>query len=377
MYFVEKTKGINYWKQFDYTIFIIILLISSFGLLVLSSATKTMPYGSTIMLKQVIGMILGIAIALIISTIDYSDLKTLGILYYLFCILLLVAVLFIGTGDKLGNRNWINLGFVNIQPSELSKVAFIIIAALFLERIKEGNSDRKNILKLIFYSMLPIALVIAEKDFGTTMVFVFIFFVMLFICGLPYKLILIILSVCTASLPFIWKFVLNDIRRKRILVFLNPDLEPLGAGMNVIRSKLAVGSGQIFGKGLFNGLQTQTGGVPVRESDFIFSVIGEELGFIGCMIIVILFFSLLIRFIYVAKNSRDSFGAFLVVGVTSMYAFHIIENIGMSIGLLPVTGIPLPFVSAGPTSIITNYLAAGIILSVSIRRKKAIFNSSD
>ncbi|MDF2524014.1 MAG: rod shape-determining protein RodA [Clostridiales bacterium] len=377
MYFVEKTKGINFWKQFDYTIFILVLLITSFGLIVLSSATKTMPSGNSIMLKQIIGIVLGIAVALIINTIDYNDLKTLGILYYIFCIFLLIAVLFIGTGDKLGNKNWINLGPINVQPSELTKVAFIIIISLFLERIKEGTSDQKNVLKLVIYAMLPILLVIAEKDVGTTMVFVFIFFVMLFICGLPYKLIFTLLSVCTASLPFIWKFALNDVRRKRILVFLNPDLEPLGAGMNVIRSKLAVGSGQIFGKGLFNGLQTQTGGVPVRESDFIFSVIGEELGFIGCIIIVLLFFSLLIRFIYVAKNSRDSFGGFLVIGVTAMFAFHIIENIGMSIGLLPVTGIPLPFVSAGSTSLVTNYIAVGIILSVSMRRKKAIFNSTE
>lgn len=377
MYFVEKTKGINFWKQFDYTIFITVLLISGFGLIVLSSATKTMSAGDSIMMKQVIGLVLGITAALIVCTIDYSDFKTLGILYYLFCILLLVAVLFIGTGDKLGNRNWINLGPINIQPSELTKIAFIIIVSLFLERIKDGNSDLKNILKLVFYALLPIALVVAEKDFGTTMVFVFIFFVMLFICGLPYKLILILLSICTASLPLIWQFVLNDVRRKRILVFLNPDLEPLGAGMNVIRSKLAIGSGQIFGKGLYDGLQTQTGGVPVRESDFIFSVIGEELGFIGCMAVVILFFLLLVRSIYVARNSRDSFGAFLVVGVSAMFAFHIIENIGMSIGLLPVTGIPLPFISAGSSSIVTNYLAVGVILSVSMRRKKAIFNSSE
>ncbi|MFZ5985961.1 MAG: FtsW/RodA/SpoVE family cell cycle protein, partial [Bacillota bacterium] len=172
-----------------------------------------------------------------------------------------------------------------------------------------------------------------------------------------------------------WFFVLNEKRKDRIRVFFNPELDPLGSGWNVIRSKMAIGSGQIFGKGLFKGIQTQNSSVPVKESDFIFSVVGEELGFVGAVIILVLVFFILMRCVYIAKNARDSYGSFLVTGVTSFLAIHFIENIGMSIGLLPVTGIPLPFVSAGGSSMLTNYIAMGIVLSVSMRRQRVIFNT--
>lgn len=251
----------------------------------------------------------------------------------------------------------------------------MIIISIFLERISEDKTKKTNVLKLIIYSMLPIALVIIQKDFGTTMVFMFIFFVMLFIYGIKYKYILISFWVCLMTTPFFWFFILNEKRKDRIRFFLNPELDPLGAGFNVSRSKMAIGSGQIYGKELFRGIQTQNSSVPVNESDFIFSVIGEELGFIRCVIIISLIFFILLRCLYIAKGSRDLYGSFMVIGVSSMFAIHYIENIGMSIGLLPVTGIPMPFVSAGGSAMITNYLAIGLVMSVSMRRKKVIFNS--
>jgi rod shape determining protein RodA len=227
------------------------------------------------------------------------------------------------------------------------------------------------------YSAIPMALVVAEKDFGTVLVYMFMFFVLIFICGLPYKYIITMLGTFILSTPLIWFFVLNDKRRNRILVFLDPELDPLGAGFNVIRSKMAIGSGQVYGKGIFKGIQAQNGTVPVSESDFIFSVVGEELGFIGAVIIILLFCFILIRCIYIAKNARDSYGMFVIVGITSMWAFHAIENIGLSIGVLPCTGIPLPFVSTGGSYMLTSFIAVGIVLSISMRRKKEIFNSSD
>lgn len=380
MYSVEKTRGMNFWKQFDYPIFITVLILSIIGIIVIISATKVMPNGvdgSRIPLVQAIGLVLGIIGALIICALDYNDLKTLGIVFYLGCIGLLVAVLFMGHGENLGSRSWLKVGPLSVQPSEFAKVAFIIIVSIYLEKIWEGSRDILNILKLLVFAAAPIVLIFAQHDFGTTMVFVFILFIMVFISGIPYKYIMILATTFFMSLPFIWLFALNDKRKDRIRVFFDPELDPLGSGMNVIRSKIAIGSGQIFGKGLFNGLQTQTAGVPVKESDFIFSVVGEELGFVGCMIIISLLFFLLIRSIYIARSARDSYGTFLVVGATAMFAFHTIENIGMTIGLLPVTGLPLPFISQGVSSMLTNYLAVGIILSVSMRRKKAIFNSDE
>ncbi|MCX7921316.1 MAG: rod shape-determining protein RodA [Clostridia bacterium] len=376
MYFVEKTKGINLIKRFEYPLFIAVLVLSLIGMLVLSSAVFTKQDGASIMKMQTIGLCIGIVLSLIISAIDYKDFKTLGFVFYIFSICLLILVLVIGTGDQLGSRSWFRLGGVSFQPSEIAKITFIIVISVFLERIKEGNADRKNIIKLGIYSIIPIALVVAQKDFGTTLVFIFIFFVMIFICGVPYKYILTLLGIFFASLPFVWMFVLNDKRKERILTFISPERDPQGAGFNVLRSKMAIGSGQIYGEGLFKGIQTQSGGVPVKESDFIFSVVGEELGFIGATVIIVLVFFILLRSIYIARNSRDLYGSFLVVGVISMMSFNFFENIGMSIGLLPVTGLPLPFISAGGTAMITNYIAIGIILSVSMRRKKVIFDNS-
>ena len=376
MYFIEKTRGISFTKKFDYSLFVAVIMLSAIGILVLNSATLNMKSGSRIMMVQTISLLIGIAVALIISAIDYKDFRTLGLVFYIASIILLVLVLFFGTGDNLGSRSWFKFGPISFQPSEVAKIAFIIVVSVFLERIKEGNNDLKNVIKLIVYSLIPIGLVIIQKDYGTSMVFIFIFFVMLFICGIPYKYIFALMGTFAASLPFVWFFLLNDKRKERILVFLDPERDPLDAGFNVIRSKMAIGSGQLFGKGLYQGIQTQNGGVPVRESDFIFSVIGEELGFVGGAIVITLILFLLLRCLYIAKNSRDSFGAFLVTGVVAMFAFHFIENIGMCIGLLPVTGIPLPFISSGGSAMVTNYIAIGIILSVSMRRKKTIFNSS-
>jgi rod shape determining protein RodA len=284
-------------------------------------------------------------------------------------------VLVFGTGDNLGSRSWINIKGFSFQPSELAKIAFIMVISIFLERISEGQK-KYNIIKLLAYSAFLMGLVVAQKDFGTTAVFIFMFFVMLFICKLPYKYIFMMIGGLMAAAPFMWFFVLNDERKGRIISFIFPELDPQDSGFNVLRSKYAIGSGQLTGKGLFEGVQTQNSMVPVKDSDFIFSVIGEELGFIGAAVVVFLVFFILIRCIYVAKNSRDPYGAFLTVGVAGMLAFHAFENIGMSIGILPVTGIPLPFVSKGGSALLSYYMAIGIVLSVSIRRKRVLFNNS-
>ncbi len=376
MYFVEKTKGLNIVKNFDYLLFSAVLLLSTLGFLVVRSATLTRADGGfRIAVSQLAGLVMGITLALIMSSIDYKDFKLFGSGLYIVSVILLIVVLKFGSGDELGSRSWIDLGFVTVQPSEIAKVAFIMVASIFLERILEGQG-RGNIIKLIIYSSIIIGLVVMQKDFGTSMVFVSIFLVMLFVCRVPLKY---FISMILASIPvglIMWFFVLNDKRKARIISFLYPELDPLGSGFNVLRSKYAIGSGQLWGKGLFEGIQTQNNIVPVKESDFIFSVIGEELGFIGSVVIVFLLLFILLRCIYIAKNSRDKYGAIMVVGVAGMIAVHTFENIGMSIGILPCTGIPLPFVSQGATNLVTNFMAMGIVLSVSARRKKPIFNSS-
>lgn len=383
MYFVEKTKGTNYLKQYDYPLFVAVLLLSAIGLIALRSAIGDSEVTRT-WLKQLICLCIGIVLAITISAIDYKDFKTIGIVFYIGSILLLVLVLLIGD-ERYGSKSWLPFPIINsFQPSEPAKVAFAVVVPIFLERLKEGKDIGKNVVKLLIYTMLPIGLVLLQPDVGTAIVFVFAFVVMLFVYGIPYKFFLIALGAFATSAPLLWFFIIpkKPHIRQRIMTFIFPESDLLGAGMQVYNSKMTIGSGQLFGKGLFYNIQAKSSGltssyyVPFKQTDFIFSVIGEEVGFVGTMIVVALVFFILFRCIYIAMNSRDPYGTFLVICITSMLGFHFIENIGMCIGIMPVTGIPLPFVSQGNSALITNYLNVGLLLSVSMRRKKAIFNSS-
>ncbi len=391
MYYVEKTKGTDYFKQFDYPLFAAVLLLSVYGIIALRSAlgspssTDTLLPGiSNVWLKQVICLGIGIIAAIVISAIDYKDFRTLGIVLYLGSIALLVLVLIIGK-ETHGTMGWIEVPFIGgFQPSELSKVAYVVIVPLFFERLKEGKNVGKNVVKLIIYALLPIGLVLLQPDVGTAMVFVFAFVVLLFIYGIPYKYFLIAIGAFAAAAPVVWLYVLPmkrfDHIRDRILTFIFPENDLLGDGLQVYRSKVTIGSGQIFGKGIFHGLREGVTSsmfkVPENETDFIFSVIGEEMGFVGSVLFVLIVFFLLFRVIQISVSARDLYGSYMAVCVAAMLGFHFIENIGMCIGVMPVTGIPLPFVSQGNSSLIANYLNIGILLSISMRRKKTIFNSS-
>lgn len=385
MYYVEKTKGTNYLKQFDYPLLVAVLLLSFLGIAVLKSAIGV-PEITGIWLKQLICLGIGIVLAVVVSAIDYKDFKTLGIILYIFSMLLLILVLIPTIGEEhKGSRSWLPIPIIGVfQPSELAKVAFAVIVPIFLERLKEGKDIGKNVVKLLFYAMLPIGLIFMQPDIGTATVFMFAFIIMLFIYGVPYRYFLISIGVFAATVPVLWFFIIPQKFphiKHRILTFIFPELDLQGAGMQVYRSKMTIGSGQLFGKGLFNGLQTQNSSslssvlyVPEKQTDFIFTVIGEELGFIGSVAVILIIFFILFRCIYIAANSRDAYGSFIAICIASMMGFHFLENIGMCIGVTPVTGIPLPFVSQGNSALIANYLNVGILLSISMRRKKTIFN---
>lgn len=373
MYFVEKSKTTNPYKRFDYILFINVLVLSAFGLIVLSSAVKTRP---GLMKQQVLALIMGIALCLILSAIDYKDIKVLSLFIFFGTMGMMVMVLFFGT-EIAGNKNWIKIAGMSFQPSEYAKIGYIILASVFLERIKDNpEKDKYDIIKFLVYTGVAVGFVLLQKDLGTALVFAFIFFLFIYIAGIPYRYIFILCGMLALSLPFVWVYVLNDKRRDRILTFISPERDPQGGGFNVMMSKLAIGSGQLFGQGYGSGLQTQSRSVPVNESDFIFSVAGEEWGFIGGLVIILLLLLILLRIIYIAKNSSDTYGSFLTIGVAAMFGFNTIENIGMSMGLLPVTGLPLPFVSQGGHAILANYIALGLVLSVSMRRKRGSFNST-
>jgi rod shape determining protein RodA len=289
--------------------------------------------------------------------------------------LLLIAVIVLNS-NKTEHKSWIMLplGLGTFQPSEIMKIIFILTVADFLARIKEDEKKKvQNIIKLVLYSAIPIGLVFIQPDIGTGLVFVFILIIMLFIYGIPIKILLVTAASITVMVPFAWFFAMPTYMKNRILTFINPSLDPNGSGLNVARSITAVGSGRLSGQGLYQGVMTQASRVPVKESDFIFSVIGEELGFIGAVAIVLLFIVLIIRCVYVAKNAEEHFGSYIVIGISAMFAIHAMENIGMSIGLMPVTGIPLPFVSSGGTALIAYFIGIGVVFSVSLRMNRSTF----
>jgi len=214
-----------------------------------------------------------------------------------------------------------------------------------------------------------IGLIMLQPDFGTAMVFLAIFAGMLFVAKLNYKYILAALASALVAAPFLWFFFLGEYQKDRIRVFLNPELDPLRSGYQVIQSKLAVGSGQIWGKGLLNGVQTQHGYLPAKHTDFIFAVAGEELGFVGAVLIIGLIVFIICRCFYIAFNAKNSLGGFIATGIGMMLLAQSFENICMTIGLMPVTGITLPFLSYGGSSLVTTFLAVGIVLNIKIRHR--------
>ncbi|HHV60697.1 MAG TPA: rod shape-determining protein RodA [Clostridiaceae bacterium] len=376
MYSVEKFQGVNLVKHFDYFLFFAVLILSGIGIVVVKSASLVMPNGadgSRMAMVQVAAMVLGIVAALVLSSIDYQYYKNFSFILYLGSLMLLVLVLIFGTGEQFGSKSWLNIAGITVQPSELAKISFVFVVAYYLEKINESEEKIKPIALLAVFAAIPIGLVLLQPDMGTALVFIFIFCIMVYVAGLSYKYIAIGFLSSIPVFLLSWFYLLEDYQKNRIIGLFKPESGSTTYTFNVLRSIMAIGSGRLYGQGLFQGTLTQSASVPVKESDFIFSVIGEELGFIGSVAVVLLLTLIIIRCLYIAKTARDKFGSYVVSGICGMYAFHFIENTGMSIGLLPVTGIPLPFISQGGTSLLASFIAIGVVLSVSMRRKKALF----
>lgn len=356
-------------KNIDLGIVLSTVLLIIYGITAIASATHITKGGSMNLMKvQIIAFILGIIGVIIILMIDYNTFGDNYTILYVVNILLLVSVLFLGSKIK-GSKSWIDFGPLNFQPSEVVKLGFILTYAKYLEKKKDNLNRIIDILPAVMHMGVVIGLILLQPDFGTALVFIFISVFMLFAAGLNYKMIAGAFATFLVSIPAMWFFLFKPYQKDRIRVFLNPELDPMGAGYHVLQSQTAIGSGQFSGKGLFQGTQNNLGFIPERHTDFIYSVIGEELGLIGAVAVILLFMWLLLRCIHIAKVSKDDYGMLICVGVTAMYLFHVLENIGMTIGLMPVTGIPLPFISYGGSSLLTNMAAVGLVLNVGMRRQ--------
>ena len=360
-------------KSIDYGILIIVLLLVIIGLIGLKSATGGAGGDPNEFNKQLMWFIIGVGIIIFFIFFDYKILSKLTIPLYLLFIVLLIGVLF--TNPINGATSWYNLGIMSFQPSEFEKIVLIItFAKLFAYfNSKKSLNKFKNILLTFLILAIPIFLIVKQPDYGTALIIIFIVCTMIYTAGIKWYYILISFVLVGVSLPILYNFVLPEYSKNRINVFLNPERAPRGAGYNIIQSKMAVGSGGLNGMGLFSGNQTQLGFLPMKTTDFIFSVISEELGFIFSLLIVLLFTVLFVRIINLSRKSKDEFGRFLCIGIFALFFSHFVENVGMGIGLLPITGVPLPFISYGGSAMLTNMICIGILTSVSCRKKRNMF----
>ncbi len=292
---------------------------------------------------------------------------------YIITVLALIAVLF--TNPINGATSWFKIGPISIQPSELGKITLILGLGKVIEHFKKKNTLNNPlvVLTILAFIAVPILLVIKQPDYGTAMVLLAITAAMLFTGGINYKYIIGAVLITAIAIPLAYNYVLPIHAKNRIDVFLNPQLDPQGAGYNIIQAKLAVGSGQLWGMGLMEGNQTQLGYLPMKVTDFIYAVIGEEMGFIVSALVVVIFVLLIIRGFYIAKMTSDLFGMLVATGISTMYLAHFLENVGMNIGLMPITGIPLPFISYGGSAMLTNFIGLGLLLSINGHRTRKMF----
>ena len=373
---IEENGKLDYISKFDYFLMGTVLLISVIGLVFLEGAMSNMYLdgGKSAMLIQIVGLVAGVVIAVAFSFADYYLFRVFSWPFYAFNVLMMFSV-FTPLGiEQYGSRAWINLGVTTYQPSELMKLAMVLVIAQQTEYIeKEGGLTFKRGAVILGAFLFPLGLVFLQKDIGQSMVFIFVFLITIFVGGLSKKYIFSIIGVGALAVPFVWKFFMNDARRGRLLSFVDPD-KYLDYSYQLRRTMMAIGSGRLTGEGIGEGTMNMSKKIPVKMSDSIFAVIGEEAGFIGCVIVVVLMTVMLIRMIYISYKARETFGKCVAAGIFAMFAFNIIENIGMNIGIMPITGLPLPFISKGGSSMITNYMAIGVLLSISMSRQRGFFS---
>lgn len=360
-------------KNMEWGILVVAIILSIIGIVALFSATQETEYDE--FSKQIIWLVVSLIAMVIIMFIDYNLLLKASPVLYGLAIMLLIAVLF--TKPVNGATSWFNIGAFSLQPGEFSKVAVILFLTFVITKIQRKGQEEINrptrLLIILSVLAVPVLLIIKQPDYGTALAFIVAMALMLFASGLDKKYIIGTILLVVIAVPLLYNFVLPEHAKTRIDVFLNPESDPRGSGYNIIQSKLAIGAGGLTGMGILKGNQTQLGFLYPKTTDFIYSVIGEEMGFIVAGAIILLFVYLINKSIYVAKTSKDRAGSMIAIGITGIFLFHVLENIGMVMGLLPITGVPLPFVSYGGSSLITNFICIGLLLNISGKRQKTIF----
>lgn len=372
------------WRNLDYVFIGSIVALLVISLIVLQSASANISSDPNYYVKkQILNILIGLFALFVVVLIDYTKLKRYNIFFYLINILMLVAVMVIGHEAK-GAQRWIDLGFFLFQPSEFAKTITVVTLAHFLEKRHNKLNSWRDLIAPFLYVAVPMLLILKQPDLGTSLVIMAILFGMLYVAGANNKLLLTIIGggalvvglALYAHFHYGLPIPLEDYQLRRLMVVLNPYNDGkggTGAGYHVIQSQIAIGSGGWWGVGLHQGTQVQLNFLPEHHTDFIFSVVGEELGFIRTVGVLSIYFLILHRMIRIASQAKDLYGSLLVTGIVSMFAFHILVNVGMTTGIMPVTGIPLPLFSYGGSSMLANMLALGLVINVNLRRQKILF----
>lgn len=385
-----KSNVINrgMWKYVDWFLVIIIFVIFAYGMLSLVNATASPFTGDESTFAefyanlnlgsaqwQLVFFLIGIGAMFLILLIDYQNIRGFTNHLYWIAVALLIVVRFAGS-EQNGTVGWFMVGGRGIQPAEYCKIIIIVVLAKVLSDKTQGHDEGitrlRDVWPALWRFLIPTVLIMSQPDWGTAVVYVVVFVVMLFMAKTSVKVMLILLGIAAACIPLIM-FFMADWQTQRFTTFFNPEADTEGAGLQVAQAKMAIGSGQMFGKGLFApGSLSQLDYVPEKHNDFIFAVTVEAFGFVGGILLILLYAVLIVRTFMLAMRAKDDFGSYIIIGVAAMTAFHVIENIGMNVGVLPVTGIPLPFFSYGGSNLLMNMMAYGMVLSVDMRRTRWI-----
>ncbi|GAB6182912.1 rod shape-determining protein RodA [Thermodesulfovibrio hydrogeniphilus] len=360
-------------EHFDWMTLMVVIFISIIGIMTIYSATRPpMDEGQhpPFYVKQLLWLCIAILSLIVFVIVDYTKFKNVWLIFYIVGILLLVIVLFTGK-TAMGAKRWINLGFFSFQPSEIFKIIFVISISAFLENKKSPLSTKDALKTIAIFGIIPSFLIMKQPDLGTAILIFTVTFIMIIYKGLPTRLLLLFISIAITSILFLWELLwhgLKDYQKNRLLAFLDPTVDPKGIGYNIMQSVITVGSGGFFGKGYLEGTQGPLKFLPERHTDFIFPIFAEEWGFLGCIVLLSLYFILFTRCFKTSLIAKDNFGKLISIGFTSIFILYFFINIGMTTGIMPVVGIPLPFMSYGGTTLLANFIGIAFIINVRMRR---------
>ena len=356
-------------QNFNWSLLLLVFIMIAIGVVNLFSSTYQAGggEGTPIYLKQIYIAGVGFILLMIVLFFDYHLLLSLAYPLYWVSIGLLIGVLLLGRAIS-GSQRWLTLGFFSFQPSELVKIALILaLAKYFFNNELNHRYGFRDLYLPLGMALLPALLIVKQPDLGTALLLLMISLSIFLFLGIAWKTLFISVGSLILSLPLVW-FFLKDYQKKRVLIFIQPESDPLGAGYHIIQSKIAVGSGGFWGKGFLNGTQGQLRFLPEQHTDFAFSVLAEEWGFVGSLMVVTLFLLLILWALNIARQSKDRFGMVISLGICAIFFWQGLVNMGMVVGLVPVVGVPLPFISYGGSSIIANLIGIGLLLNIHMRR---------